>query len=133
MTQSPHSQGLGKGLFGILRKMAATLVRMVETRIQLAAVELEEGAATLIQLLLMVGFTLLFAGLGLICLLVLLFWVIDPLHRVLAMIVATGILLFLAVLTAIMTLRKTRKLTFLNATREQLNIDYKTLKDSDHE
>ncbi|MBI6549234.1 phage holin family protein [Xenorhabdus lircayensis] len=129
MTQSPHSQGPGKGLFDTLRRGAAIVVRMVETRIQLVAVELEEGTATLVQLLLMVGFTLLFAGFGLMCLLILIFWAIDPAYRITAMAITAGILLFLAVFTAIWTIKKARKLTFLNATREQLNIDRKMLED----
>ncbi|OTA20187.1 membrane protein [Xenorhabdus beddingii] len=133
MTPSSHSQGPGKGLFDTLRRVAAILVRMVETRLRLVAVELEESTATLVQLLLMVGFTLLFAGFGLMCLLMLIFWAIDPACRITAMSIAAGTLLLLAVLSAIWTIRKTRKLTFLRATREQLNLDRRMLGDDQHE
>lgn len=105
----------------------------LKTRIQLVAVELEEGAATLVQLLLMVGFTLLFAGFGLMCLLVLIFWAIDPAYRIIAMAITAGILLILAVFSAIWTIRKAQKLTFLSATREQLSIDRKMLETDHHE
>lgn len=133
MTPPSHSQGPGKGLFDTLRRVAAIIVRMVETRIQLVAVELEEGAAMLAQLLLMVGFTLLFAGFGLMCLLMLIFWAIDPAYRVTAMVIAAGTLLILAVFSAIWTVRKARKLTFFNTTREQLKIDREMLEDDHHE
>ncbi|MDC9580346.1 phage holin family protein [Xenorhabdus sp. PR6a] len=133
MTQFPHAKGPGKGLFDTVRQIAAIIVHMVETRLQLAAVELEEGAATLIKLLLLVGLTLLFAGFGLMCLLVLIFWTIEPAYRIVAIAITTGILLLLAVLGAIWTRRKAGNLTFLNATREQLNIDRKMLEDDQHE
>ncbi|PHM69857.1 phage holin family protein [Xenorhabdus kozodoii] len=133
MTQSSHSKGPGKGLFNTVRRVAAMVVHMVETRIQLVAVELEEGIATLIQLLLLVGLTLLFAGFGLMSLLVLVFWVIDPAYRITAMVITVGILLLLAVMSAIWTIRKAQKLTILNATREQLSIDRNRLEDDPHE
>ncbi|PHM46975.1 phage holin family protein [Xenorhabdus miraniensis] len=133
MTSPSHSQGPGKGLFDTLRRVAAIIVSMVEKRIQLVAVELEEGTAMLTQLLLMVGFTLLFAGFGLMCLLMLIFWAIDPNYRVMAMVITAGTLLILAVFSAIWTVRKARKLTFFNTTREQLQIDRKMLEDDHHE
>ncbi|MBD2783933.1 phage holin family protein [Xenorhabdus sp. DI] len=133
MTQLPHAKGPGKGLFDTVRRIAALVVHMVATRLQLAAVELEEGAVTLIQLLLLAGLTLLFTGFGLICLLILIFWVIDPAYRITAIVIMAGTLLLLAVLSAIWTLRKARRLTFLNATREQLNIDRNMLEDDQHE
>ncbi|MGJ0635577.1 phage holin family protein [Xenorhabdus bovienii] len=133
MTQPPRSQGPGKGLFDTLRRVAAIVVGMVETRIRLIAVELEENTATLVQLLLLIGFTLLFATFGLMCLLILIFWVIDPVYRATAMAITAGILLILAVFSALWTIRKTRKLNFFNSTREQLKIDRKMLEDDHHE
>ncbi|MCP9268115.1 phage holin family protein [Xenorhabdus sp. XENO-1] len=133
MTQPPRSRGPGKGIFDTLQRVAAIVVGMVETRIRLIAVELEENTATLVQLLLLIGFTLLFATFGLMCLLILIFWVIDPVYRATAMAITAGILLILAVFSAIWTLRKTRKLTFFNSTREQLKIDRKMLEDDHHE
>ncbi|CDH18246.1 Inner membrane protein yqjE [Xenorhabdus bovienii str. kraussei Quebec] len=133
MIQSPRSQGPGKGIFDTLRRVAAIVVSMVETRIRLIAVELEENTATLVQLLLLIGFTLLFATFGLMCLLILIFWAIDPVYRAIAMAITAGILLILAVFSAIWTIRKTRKLTFFNSTREQLRIDRKMLEDDHHE
>lgn len=58
---------------------------MVETRLRLAAVELEEEKANLIQLLVMAGLTLLLTAFGLMSLLILIFWAIDPLYRPMAL------------------------------------------------
>ncbi|CDH07487.1 Inner membrane protein yqjE [Xenorhabdus bovienii str. oregonense] len=133
MIQSPRSQGPGKGIFDTLRRVAAIVVSMVETRIRLIAIELEENTATLVQLLLLIGFTLLFATFGLMCLLILIFWAIDPVYRATVMAITAGILLILAVFGAIWTIRKSRKLIFFNSTREQLKIDRKMLEDDHHE
>ncbi len=46
---------------------------MVETRLKLIAIELEEEKITLIQLILMAGITLLLTAFGLMSLLILLF------------------------------------------------------------
>ncbi|PHM31258.1 phage holin family protein [Xenorhabdus innexi] len=132
MTQLPHSQGPGKGIFNTLRRVATLIIGMVETRVQLAAIELEEGAATLVRLLLLVGFTLLFAALGIICLLILVFLTVDPVYRITIIATAAGTLLLLAVLGTIWTIRKSRRLAFFNATREQLRIDRNML-ENDHE
>lgn len=115
-----------------MRRAAALIIGVIETRVQLATVELEEGAASLVQLLLLVGFTLLFATLGIICLLILVFWAVDPAYRTTAMAIAAGVLLFLAMFCTFWTLRKSRRLTFFNATREQLRIDRKML-ENDHD
>ncbi len=133
MSQSPHVKGPGKGLFETVRRVAAIVVRIVETRIQLIAVELEEGAAALIQLLLLVGLTLLFAGFGLMSLLIVIFWAIEPAYRIPAMAITAGTLLFLAIFSTIWTIKTARKLSFLNTTQAQLNVDRQMLEDDPHE
>lgn len=50
---------------------------MVETQIKLIAVELEEEKASLIQLILMTGITLLFNAFSFMYLLGLVFWSVD--------------------------------------------------------
>ncbi|MCB5624635.1 phage holin family protein, partial [Bifidobacterium animalis] len=54
------------------------MVEMVETRLRLAVVELEEEKANLFQLLLMLGLTMLFAAFGLMSLMVLIILAVDP-------------------------------------------------------
>src|SRR5699024_12297574 len=66
---------------------------MVETRLRLAVVELEEEKANLFQLLLMLGLTMLFAAFGLMSLMVLIIWAVDPQYRLNAMIATTVVLL----------------------------------------
>lgn len=126
-------QGPGKGVLNTLQRIAGIAVQMVETRIQLIAVELEEEKTTLIQLILMAGITLLFTAFGLMCLIGLIFWSVDPIYRYQALAITTGVLILLAIIGAIWTLKKARQSTLLGATREQLKEDSKALMGSKDE
>ncbi|MEE4408610.1 MULTISPECIES: phage holin family protein [unclassified Serratia (in: enterobacteria)] len=125
MAEQPQTraQGPAKGVLDVAQRIITILVSMVETRVRLAVVELEEEKANLIQLLIMAGMTLLFTAFGLMSLLILIFWAIDPIYRLMALGVTTGVLLFLAIFGAIWTLVKARRSTLLGATRRQLEID----------
>ena len=92
-------------------------------------VELEEEKAHLVQLLLMVGLTLLFAAFGLMSLVVLVFWAVEPQYRLNAVIATTVILLSLALIGGIWTLRKSRQSTLLRHTRRELENDRALLED----
>lgn len=129
MADQTPPQGPGKGVFNIAQRIITILVGMVETRIRLAVVELEEEKTHLIQLLLMAGVTLLFTAFGLVSLLILLFWAIDPAYRLVALSVATAVLLLLALIGFICTLAKARRSTLLNSTRKQLEIDRSLLEE----
>ena len=53
MADTHHAQGPGKSVLGIGQRIVSIMVEMVETRLRLAVVELEEEKANLFQLLLM--------------------------------------------------------------------------------
>lgn len=129
MANIPQSreQGPGKGLLDIAQRILTILVRMVETRIKLAIIELEEEKANLVQLLMMAGITLLFTAFGLMSLLLLIFWAIDPAYRLIALGATTAALLFLAIMLGTWTLNKARRSTLLGATRKQLELDRSAL------
>lgn len=111
------------------QRIVTIIVGMVETRLRLAVVELEEEKANVIQLLMMAGITLLFTAFGLMTLLVLLFWAIDPAYRLMALGITTAVLLGLALIGAIWTITKARRSTLLGATRHQLEIDRELLEE----
>lgn len=96
---------------------------------RLAVVELEEEKAHLVQLLLMLGLTMLFAAFGLMSLVVLVFWAVEPQYRLNAMIATTVVLLGLALIGGIWTLRKSRQSTLLRHTRRELENDRALLED----
>ncbi len=123
MAEQRQPQGPGQGVFAITQRIITLLVGMVETRIRLAVIELEEEKTHLVQLLLMAGVTLLFTAFGLVSLLILLVWAIDPAYRLVALSVATAVLLLLALIGFIWTLAKARRSTLLATTRKQLEID----------
>ncbi len=127
MAELPQTQGPGKGVLDIVHRIATIVVGMVETRVRLAAIELEEEKATLIQLLMMAGITLLFTAFGLMSLLVLVIWAIDPAYRLVALGSTTAVLLALAIIGVIWTLTKARRSTLLGSTRKQLETDRELL------
>lgn len=125
MAEQPQTraQGPGKGVLDIAQRIVTIMVGMVETRVRLAVIELEEEKANLIQLLMMAGLTLLLTAFGLMSLLILIFWAIDPAYRLMALGTTTAVLLFLAVVGIVWTLSKARRSTLLGATRQQLELD----------
>ena len=129
----PSPQGPGKGLFDIIQRVATVVVGIVETRVRLAVIELEEEKANIFQLLLMAGITLIFTAFGLMSLLVVLFWAIDPAYRLMAMGTTTGVLLLLAVILGAMTLAKAKRSTLLSLTRKQLDVDRALLEKDDEQ
>lgn len=129
MANSQHTQGPGQSVFGIGQRIITLLVEMVETRLRLVVVELEEEKANLFQLLLMLGLTLLFAAFGLRSLLVLIIWAVDPQYRLHVMIATTSVLLLASLIGGIWTLRKARRSTFLRHTRDELANDRALLED----
>lgn len=133
MADPHHAQGPGKSVLGIGQRIVTLLVEMVETRLRLAVVELEEEKANLFQLLLMLGLTMLFAAFGLMSLMVLVIWTVDPQYRLNAMIATTVVLLALALIGGIWTLRKARRSTLLRHTRHELANDRQLLEEESRE
>ena len=129
MEEPRHAQGPANNVLGIGQRILTTLVGIAETRVRLAVVELEEEKANLFQMLLMLGLTMLFAAFGLMSLMVLIIWAIDPQYRLNAMIATTVVLLVAALIGGIWTLRKARKSTFLRHTRQELANDRALLED----
>ena len=125
MEDPRHAQGPAKNVLGIGQRILTTLVGIAETRVRLAVVELEEEKANLFQMLLMLGLTMLFAAFGLMSLMVLIIWAIDPN----AMIATTVVLLVAALIGGIWTLHKARTSTFLRHTRQELANDRALLED----
>ena len=92
-------------------------------------VELVEEKANLFQLLLMLGLTMLFAAFGLMSLMVLIIWAVDPQYRLNVMIGTTVVLLLAALIGGIWTMRKVRHSTLLRHTRQELANDRSLLED----
>ena len=131
MAEQPRTQGPAKGVVDTVHRIATIVVGIVETRVRLAVIELEEEKATLVQLLMMAGITLLLTAFGLMSLLVLVIWAIDPAYRLVALGTTTAVLLILALIGVIWTLTKVRHSTLLGSTRKQLETDRELL-EKDH-
>ncbi|MCL2891822.1 phage holin family protein [Brenneria tiliae] len=122
-------QGPASGAIASAQRIITIIVNMVETRVRLAVIELEEEKTNLIQLLIMAGLTLLFATFGLMSLIALIIWGIEPQYRLFALGCITATLLGLAVIGGIWTLLKVRRSTLLKATRKELATDRELLED----
>ncbi|MCX8958199.1 phage holin family protein [Erwinia psidii] len=129
MADSQQSQGPGKGVINIAQRIVTTMVGIVETRVRLAVVELEEEKARLIQMLMMVGLTMLFTAFGLMSLMVLIIWAVDAQYRLMAIAITTAVLFALAIIFGLWTLVKSRRSTLLSATRKELQSDRRLLED----
>ncbi|EMM6941779.1 phage holin family protein [Morganella morganii] len=137
MTDQERPQGPGKGLLDTLTRITAIVISMAETRLRLVATELEEEKSNLIQLILLAGAALLLTAFGLMSLMILVMWAVDPVYRLTAMIIMTSVLLVGALIFALWAVRKARHSSLLGATREQLAIDRQLLErkkqEQDHE
>ncbi|SQI43099.1 Inner membrane protein yqjE [Leminorella richardii] len=123
MPNTTASQGPGRGALSVVQRIFTLLLSIAQTRLELAAVELEEEKSHLVQLLIMAGLTLLFAGFCLMGLFILVCLAIDPAYRVVTLIAITGTLFCLAIGVGFWTLSKARRSTFLKETRAQLKND----------
>lgn len=133
MRENQHPDGPAKGLLTTLQRIGSILINMVETRLQLIAVELEQEKQTFVQLILLAGTTLLLIAFGLMSLLVLIFLMVDPAYRIQVVAITTAVLLILALLGTCWTLKIAHRTSLLAATREQLKQDIKQLKQDEHE
>jgi len=129
MADNQQNHGPGRGVINIGQRIVTTLVGIVETRVRLAVVELEAEKANLIQMMIMVGLTLLFTAFGLMSLMVLVIWAVDAQYRLMAMAITTGVLFALALIFGLWTLAKSRRSTLLSATRKELASDRQLLED----
>ena len=123
MNNSRQTPGPGRSVLGAGQRLITIIVGMVETRLRLAVIELEEEKANLIQLLLMLGLTMLFMAFGLMSLMILVIWVVDVEYRLHVMVGTTVTLLFCALVCGLWTLKKSRESTLLRHTRNELASD----------
>lgn len=89
----PGAGEAGTGIVQSLRNLAATLVALLRTRIELLATELEEERVRLLQLLFWAAGALFFLGVGILLLVILLVAVFWDGHRVAAIVALAGLFL----------------------------------------
>ncbi|MBT0726088.1 phage holin family protein [Rosenbergiella australiborealis] len=129
MSSSRPGSAPGQGILGVGQRILTTLVSIAETRIRLAIVELEEEKANLLQMLLMVGLTMIFTAFGLMSLMILVILAVPPSARLYAIIITTVVLFALAVIFGVWALVKSRRSTLLKHTRKELDTDRKQLEE----
>ncbi|WP_414500823.1 MULTISPECIES: phage holin family protein [unclassified Zymobacter] len=121
---SDRRQGPAARAFSAARELVTLLLKSGTTRLRLAVVELQEERARLFSLLIMVFVALLLAafGIGMLMLLITVyFW--DTPYRLEAIAISAGVLLLLAVLLGWRALSIARKPTLLRSTLQRLTED----------
>ncbi|MGL9719805.1 phage holin family protein [Symbiopectobacterium sp.] len=124
-------QGPASGAIASAQRILTLLVGIVETRLRLVVIELEEEKNHLFQLLLLTGLTLIFAAFGLMSLIALIILGLEPEYRLLALAWITATLLGLALIIGLWTLMKARRATLLKATRKELRTDRALLEEEE--
>ena len=90
---SEPTPGGGKGLFDSLKGLAASLVAIAHTRLDLLSTDLEEERARLVSVLVMLFVALFCLGVGVVLLAILVAVVFWDSHRLLALAGLTGVFL----------------------------------------
>lgn len=98
--RSPAATGSKPGLLNSLRALAATLVGLVHTRLELLLTELEEARARISELALLALVVMFCSAMGVIMLTLLVVVIAWDSHRVLAVAVLTGLYFVAAALAA---------------------------------
>lgn len=129
MSNSSQKTGPSHSLFGQGQRLLATLVGIAETRLRLIVLELEEEKANLLQMLLMVGLIMIFTCFGLMMLILLIIFGINPDYRFVAISSTVGILFGLAILLLIWVIIKSKRSSLLKDTRQELATDRKLLEE----
>ncbi|NKI72977.1 hypothetical protein Dpoa2040_000143 [Dickeya sp. CFBP 2040] len=129
METEPQRHGPGRAAVSTVQRIFTLLVGIVETRLRLMVVELEQEKNLFIQLLLMVGLTLLFTTFGLMSLIALIIWSLDPALRLTALCWITVTLFGLALFGGLWTLQRLHRSTLLRDTRKELAADRSLLED----
>lgn len=123
-------QGPVRGAVNTIQRIGSLLVDIAESRIDLLSVELEQEKNHIINLLLMSGVAIICLLFGVISLLILICWAIDPAYRFIVVAIFTAALLLIALFTAMATIKKVKSWTFLQETRANLKADRALLKRS---
>lgn len=133
MNKSTQQTGPGHSLFGLGQRFLSTLVGIAETRLRLIILELEEEKANLLHLLLMVGLIMIFTSFGLMMLILLIIFGINPDYRFIAISSTIGVLFGLAIILTIWVVIKSKRSSLLQSTRQELAIDRKLLEEKKDE
>ncbi|WWO99907.1 MAG: phage holin family protein [Candidatus Dasytiphilus stammeri] len=111
------------GIINIAGRIIKTLIDIIKTRISLIITELDEGKNYILQILILIGVTLLLMMVFLNSLLMLSILLVSSNYRLIVMITITGILFFLALGSGVWTLYKIKKINLFSSTCKVLKND----------
>ncbi|BAH83421.1 phage holin family protein [Candidatus Ishikawella capsulata] len=128
MADTRQINGPAKGIIHLAEKIIFILIKIIETRIRLGIVELEAERANIIQMLLMIGLTLLFTTFGLASCLVLLILSVNIKYSVI-IVSSTACLFFVcAFCLSVWVFQKSRESRLLIYSLRELREDQELMK-----
>ncbi|MDD2832623.1 MAG: phage holin family protein [Methylotenera sp.] len=102
---SVNQNRTSEGLFDSLKNLTVTLVSIVQTRLELLSTDLEEGRERLISLLATIFIALFCLCFGLVLLAILIVVLFWDTHRLLVLVVLTGLFLSFGGVLSVMAFR----------------------------
>ncbi|WWP02751.1 MAG: phage holin family protein [Candidatus Dasytiphilus stammeri] len=129
MKQDKYIGSYKKGLISISQQIIKNLINIIETRIILFLTELHESKNNILNLLMMIGFTILFFAFGLISLLLVIISIINPKYRLLIMTMITIILFLIGFSLCYWTLFKINNTKLFSSTYKEFKNDIKIIKE----
>ncbi|MGV3345963.1 phage holin family protein [Enterobacteriaceae bacterium LUAb1] len=129
MPVTDKQHGPAQGAIQTGKRILTILVNMAETRLRLAALEIDEEKNRLLHIVMLAGLTMLFTAFGLMSLLLLIVWAVDVQYRLIVISVTTGVLFALALVSGLWAMRKSRHSSLLSLTRKELRRDRQLLEE----
>lgn len=114
-----------------LASIIGVFFKIFETRLSLLAFELHEEKLKLFKILVLVSCCLIFLNFGLMSLMILIMWAIEPERRIFVLYMTTGLLFFISLIVGLLATRSLKKSSFLKRTREQVRLDIDILRGDD--
>lgn len=103
-----NAPGEGRGLFESLSVFAATLVAIVQTRLELLSIDLEEEREHLFSIMLLALVAVFLLGIGVVLAAILLVVIYWETHRILVLTILTVLFLLVGIATGAYALYKVR-------------------------
>lgn len=123
--------GPSKSLLNRGASFLTTFMKSFESRLKLVVVELEEEKGRILKTLFLIVASLLFLTFGLMSLMILIMWAIEPEKRIIVLYMTTFILFLLSIILGVRARRGLNFSSFLKETRKQINIDINSLRGED--
>lgn len=129
MTKNYKDNIPGKKIINIGKRIISTLISILETRVQLLRIELENEITKLITLLILINLIMIFASFSFLSLIMLVTLMVNIKYCIFIIAIITSLLLFITLLLGYYMIKKIGQSKLLSFTSKELKKDRELLKD----